>query len=73
LIEAQPALFLDNANGIVLRSDTLDSVLTERPTRVRVLGETRMVPLNSTAFVALTGNGLTVSEDLVRRRAATFR
>ena len=26
-----------------------------------------MVPLNATAFVILTGNGLTVSEDLARR------
>jgi hypothetical protein len=67
LIEAQPALFLDNANGIALRSDTLASVLTERPARVRLLGKTRMVPLNSTAFVAVTGNGLTVTEDLARR------
>jgi len=67
LIEAHPALFLDNVNGIALRSDTLASVLTERPVRVRVLGETRMVPLNSTAFVAVTGNGLTVTEDLARR------
>jgi hypothetical protein len=67
LIEAQPALFLDNANGVTLRSDTLASVLTERPARVRVLGETRMVPLNSAAFVAVTGNGLTVTEDLARR------
>ena len=31
LVEAQPAVFLDNANGIALRSDTLASVLTERP------------------------------------------
>ena len=67
LIEAQPALFLDNANGIALRSDLLASVLTERPARVRLLGQTRMVPLNSTAFVAVTGNGLTVTEDLARR------
>jgi hypothetical protein len=67
LIEAQPALFLDNANGIALRSDTLASVLTERPARVRLLGQTRMVPLNSTAFIAVTGNGLTVTEDLARR------
>ena len=26
-----------------------------------------MVPLNSTAFIAVTGNGLTVTEDLARR------
>ena len=38
LIEAQPAVFLDNANGLALRSDTLASVLTERPARVRLLG-----------------------------------
>jgi putative DNA primase/helicase len=67
LVEAQPFLFLDNANGIALRSDTLASVLTERPARVRLLGQTRMVPLNSTAFIAVTGNGLTVTEDLARR------
>jgi putative DNA primase/helicase len=67
LIKAQPAVFLDNANGITVRSDTLASVMTERPARVRLLGQTRMVPLNSTAFVAVTGNGLTITEDLARR------
>jgi hypothetical protein len=67
LIEAAPVLFLDNVNGSMLRSDTLASVLTERPTRVRPLGRTGMVALNSTAFIAVTGNGLSVSEDLARR------
>ena len=67
LIEAQPGLFLDNANGFALRSDTLASVLTERPARTRMLGKTQMVLLNCTAFVAVTGNGLTVTEDLARR------
>src|SRR5262249_22092480 len=43
LIEAQPALFLDNANGTALRSETLASALTERPARVRLLGVSRMV------------------------------
>jgi hypothetical protein len=67
LIEAGPALFLDNVNGAVLRSETLASVLTERPARVRVLGLSRMVDLNSAAFIALTGNGLSVALDLARR------
>ena len=67
LVEASPALFLDNANGFALRSDTLASVMTERPARVRLLGQTQMVLLNSTAFIAVTGNGLSVSEDLARR------
>ena len=67
LIEAAPTVFLDNANGTMLRSDTLASVLTERPARVRLLGQSRMVALNSTAFIAVTGNGLSVSEDHARR------
>jgi hypothetical protein len=67
LIEAGPVLFPDNVNGSVLHSATLASVLTERPARVRLLGQTRMVALNSTAFIAVTGNGLGVSEDLARR------
>jgi hypothetical protein len=67
LIEATPVLFLDNVNGTLLRSETLASILTERPARVRMLGKTGMVALNSTAFVAITGNGLAVSEDLARR------
>ena len=67
LIEAAPALFLDNVNARVLRSESLASILTERPARVRLLGQSRMVALNSTAFIAITGNGLRVSEDLARR------
>lgn len=41
--------------------------MTERPVRVRIFTRTQMVGLNGTAFVAVTGNGLTVSEDLARR------
>jgi len=67
LMEAYPILLLDNANGAVLRSDTLASVMTERPARGRVLGESRMVEFNSAAFITITGNALTPSEDLVRR------
>jgi putative DNA primase/helicase len=62
LVEATPALFLDNVNDSLLQSAALVSILTERPARVRVLGQTRMVTLNSTAFIAITGNGLRISE-----------
>lgn len=67
LIEAGNAVFLDNVNATALRLDTLASVVTERPAWGRVYGETRMALLNSTAFIAVTGNGLSVSEDLARR------
>jgi hypothetical protein len=67
LIEAAPILFLDNVNGTMLRSDILASVLTERPACIRPLNWTQMVALNSTALIAVTGNGVLVSEDLPRR------
>jgi hypothetical protein len=67
LIQGSPALFIDNLNNVGLKSDLLASAITERPARVRVLGKSQMMPLNASAFVALTGNGLTVSEDLARR------
>src|SRR5215217_3800052 len=67
LIAGGSALFLDNMNNTALKSDLLASAITERPARVRLLGKSQMVPLNASAFVIPTGNGLTVSEDLARR------
>jgi putative DNA primase/helicase len=67
LIEAAPVLFLDNVNDTVLSSGLLASTLTEPFVKVRQLGASRMLPLNPIAFVALTGNGVTLGEDLVRR------
>jgi hypothetical protein len=67
LIEATPVLFLDNVNDTTLRSDLLASALTEPLVRVRWLGTSRMLPLNPLAFVAVTGNGVTLGEDLMRR------
>jgi hypothetical protein len=67
LIEASQVLFIDNINGALLRSDLLASVLTERAVDVRPLGSSRMLALTPSAFVAVTGNGVILSEDLARR------
>jgi hypothetical protein len=67
LIEGNPVLMLDNLNNTAFRSSLLASAITERPAKVRILGRSKMVPLNASALVVLTGNGLTVSEDLARR------
>ena len=67
LMSAGAVLFLDNVNGTALKSDTLASAITERPAKVRVLGRSELVTLNPTCFVAVTGNGLRLSEDLARR------
>lgn len=67
LMAGGPVVFLDNLNDMALRSDILASAITERSARVRVLGKSLMVPLSASALIALTGNGLTVREDLARR------
>ena len=67
LMDAAPAISLDNLNATALRSATLESALTERPSFARVMGGNRIVALNATAFLAVTGNGLTLSGDTARR------
>jgi hypothetical protein len=66
-IQGNPIVFLDNANGFTLRSDTLASFLTERPSQIRILGRSQMVQLELASFFVVTGNGLVLSEDLARR------
>jgi hypothetical protein len=67
LIDARPAIFLDNYNGKNLTSDILASVLTENPCEVRPMGHTAMVKLHTRTFVAMTGNAVAIAEDMVRR------
>jgi hypothetical protein len=67
LIEARPAVFLDNFNAKELKSDTLASALTEYPAMVRPMGQTKMVPLHTRTFIAVTGNAIEIAEDIARR------
>jgi hypothetical protein len=67
LLQSGSVIFLDNANGTALRSDTLASAITERQVSIRPFGQTRLIQIKSTAWIAVTGNGLSVSEDLARR------
>jgi hypothetical protein len=67
LIQGNPIVFLDNLNNRAFKSDQLASAITERPARVRVFGKLDMVALNTCALIILTGNGLSVTEDLARR------
>jgi putative DNA primase/helicase len=43
------------------------SVLTESPAMVRPMGHTKMVPLHTRTFIAITGNAVEISEDMARR------
>src|SRR6266536_839172 len=67
LMKASPAIFFDNVNAAVLRSNTLASAITERPSRCRIMGTSKTIMLNTSAFIMITGNGLSIGEDLCRR------
>jgi len=67
LLAGHPAVLLDNINGADLRSDTLASVVTEAPCTLRPLGASRLITLDARPTLAITGNGLTLTEDLARR------
>jgi hypothetical protein len=67
LMTGSPMVFLDNVNATDLRSNVMASAITENPARVRRLGYSEMVDLNHFAFFCVTGNGLTLTEDLRRR------
>ena len=67
LVEARPCVFLDNFNAKELKSDILASALTENPAMVRIFGKTKNVPLFTTTFIAVTGNGVQIAEDTARR------
>jgi hypothetical protein len=67
LMMATPIIMLDNVNATELRSNLLASAITENPAQVRRMGTSTLVSLNPAAFICVTGNGLSVTEDLRRR------
>ena len=71
LVQARPAIFLDNFNAKELSSDTLASALTENPAQVRIMGQTKMVPLHVCTFIGITGTGVEIAEDMARRLLKT--
>jgi hypothetical protein len=60
-------VFLDNCNAELLVSNVLAQVITENAVNARPLGQSKMTPLSTNAFIAVTGNAVQISEDLARR------
>jgi hypothetical protein len=67
LMDGDAVLFMDNINGVALKSDMLASATTENPIKIRPLGSSKTVPIEAKPFVVVAGNGLSPSEDMVRR------
>jgi len=55
LMEAAPAVFLDNLNGVSLQSDLMASILTERLAAVRILGLSKLLPRGDRECTHLVG------------------
>jgi hypothetical protein len=66
-LECGPVIYIDNVNAQGLKCDALASGMTERPIALRPLGGSKNVVVDSSAWIVVTGNGFSVSEDLVRR------
>src|SRR5262249_47446608 len=67
LMGAPPILVIDNANGVDLHMTALDTALTERPAKLRILGRSESVELYPRSLIGATGNGLTIRSDLATR------
>jgi hypothetical protein len=68
IVGGQPLIFIDNVNAEVLRSNLLAQIVTENPCSIRPFRENmRLAQIPTSAFLAITGNAVRVSEDLARR------
>ena len=67
LLRAPAALMIDNANGIQIQGDLLESIITEGCADIRPLGHSEMVKVRNRSFNALTGNNPTITGDMARR------
>ena len=70
LLQAPAALMIDNANGMQVQGDLLESILTEGCADIRPLRHSEIVKVRNRSLAALTGNNPTIMGDMARR---TFR
>jgi hypothetical protein len=67
LLQAPAALMIDNANGMQIQGDLLESMITEGCADIRPLGHSEIVKVRNRSFNALTGNNPTITGDMARR------
>jgi putative DNA primase/helicase len=68
MLMASPAmLVIDNANGRLLRGDTLEMILSEGTATLRPLGRSEAITVRNRTFLMANGNNISVSGDMTRR------
>jgi len=67
LLQAPGALSIDNANGMQIKGDLLEAILTEGSANIRPLGVSETVRVVNRSFITLTGNNPIITGDMARR------
>jgi hypothetical protein len=67
LLQAPAALSIDNANGMQIQGDLLESIITEGCADIRPLGVSETVRIRNRSFLTLTGNNPIITGDMARR------
>jgi hypothetical protein len=70
LLQTPSAIVIDNANGVMVRSALLESILSEGYADIRPLGSSEITRIYSRAFLALTGCSPVITGDMARRALA---
>jgi putative DNA primase/helicase len=67
LLQTPGVLSIDNANGMQIKGDLLESIITEGCADIRPLGHSKIVKVRNRSLVTLTGNNPLITGDMARR------
>jgi hypothetical protein len=67
LIRSPAAFSIDNANGMQIEGELLESIITEGSADIRLLGRSETVRVRNSSLVTLTGNNPSITGDMARR------
>jgi putative DNA primase/helicase len=67
LLQAPAAISIDNANGMQIKGDLLEAILTEGTVDIRPLGRSETVRVRIRSLMTLTGNNPIITGDMARR------
>ena len=67
LLQTPGVLSIDNANGMQIKGDLLESVITEGCADIRPLGHSKIIKVRNRSLVLLTGNNPIITGDMARR------
>lgn len=67
LLQAPGAISIDNANGMQIKGDLLEAILTEGSANIRPLGVSETVKVRNRSVIFLTGNNPNITGDMARR------